>query len=162
MQYSFLNFLSSALVPELCTDVAACSPCDIHCILVCIATVRALPDELMMFIFNNLNFSVIAAFLAIITLCIQLCIDDCLIDVLHQRKNSLNIILHVRNFNIADCSARRKLLEACFFCQLVKCIDFFRYMDMIAVCDVILILMMPKRSCRHLENLYVVDSIGVP
>ena len=83
MKHSFLNLLSSSLIPELCSDISTCSSCNIHLILIAVATIRALPDKLSVIISYNLNLACVAAFLTIITLSIKLCIHNIIINVLH-------------------------------------------------------------------------------
>lgn len=46
MKHSLFNLLGSSLIPELCADIAACTAGYAHLILVAVATVWALPDEL--------------------------------------------------------------------------------------------------------------------
>ena len=92
-----------------------------------------------MIVLYNLDFSVIPACLTIITLGIKLCIHDIIIDILHDGKYCLNIVLKIRNFHVADRSTRRKFLERSLKFQLVKCIYLFRHMHMIAICDIVLI-----------------------
>ena len=57
---SVLDFLCTALVPELGADVAAGSSCDAHLVLVAVAAVRAFPDEFAGFIFDDADFSITA------------------------------------------------------------------------------------------------------
>ena len=63
VQHTVFDFLGSSLIPVLCADVAAGAPCHIHLALVSIATLGAYPDQLAV-ILLNLNFAVIATFLA--------------------------------------------------------------------------------------------------
>ena len=99
MQYALLNFLRSALIPVLRSDITAGASCNIHFGLVGIAAFRAFPDELAV-LFNYLNFYVIAAFLTLVGFRIQLCIHDIVIDKFHHLKYSLYILLHIRNLDI--------------------------------------------------------------
>ena len=46
MKHSFLNFLSSALVPILCADIATGTSCNVHLCLIAIAAMRTFPNEL--------------------------------------------------------------------------------------------------------------------
>lgn len=71
MQHAILDFLSTALVPELRADVSAGTACNVELFLIAIAAVRALPHELAV-VFHNLNLTVEAAHLAIIALRIEL------------------------------------------------------------------------------------------
>ena len=54
-------------------------------------------------------------------------------------KARLNIILHIGHFHIADRPTGRKLLELGFKAQLTEGVDFLRYVDMIAVCNIVFI-----------------------
>ena len=92
-----------------------------------------------MLVFLDLNLSVIAAYLAVITLGIQLCVHDVVVDKLHDGQNSLQVILHVRNLHIGDSSARRQCLELGFQRQLVKGVDLLGHMYVIAVRNVVAI-----------------------
>lgn len=72
MQYPFFDFLRSTLIPELRTDVSASTASHAHFILITVSAFRTFPDKLMaVFIFDNLDFSVISAFHTVITLRIQ-------------------------------------------------------------------------------------------
>ena len=74
MQNTLLDFLSSALIPELSPDIAAGAAGYVQLILVGIAAVGAGPDELAVLVFLDLNLSVIAAYLAVVAL--EMCIRD--------------------------------------------------------------------------------------
>lgn len=84
MENALLDFLGASLVPVLCSDVSACTAGDIHCCLVCIAAVRALPDKFLVHIFFDFDFTGVAAFLAEVALCIELGIHYVVVDVLEQ------------------------------------------------------------------------------
>ena len=71
MQHALFDFGGTALVPELGADVTAGAAGDVHGILVAVAAVRALPDELAV-ILDDLNLTVVAALLAIIALGVKL------------------------------------------------------------------------------------------
>ena len=139
MQYAVFDFLGTALIPELGADVAAGSSGDAHFVLVAIAAVRAFPDELAVFVFDDLDLSIIAADHAVVALGIQLCVHDIFIDVLHDGENGRDIRLHVRDFDVGDRAARGELLEIGFKFQLVEGIDLLCDVDMVAVGDVVLI-----------------------
>ena len=94
------------LVPELGADVSACPSCHGHGVLVVVAAVRAFPDELAVFIINNLDFSVVAALHAVVALGIQLRIHDVFIDVLHDGNDSGDVVLHIRHFDVGNRAAR--------------------------------------------------------
>ena len=97
MQHAVADFLRPSLVPELGSDIAAGTACNRHLVLVTVAAVRALPDQLTCLILDDFDLTVIAAALAVIALGIQLCIHDVLIDELHDRQDCRDILLHVRH-----------------------------------------------------------------
>ena len=68
MQYTFLNFLCTSLIPELRADITAGSSCNIHLILISVAAVWAFPDKFTVFIGYNPDFPIVAAYLAVIAL----------------------------------------------------------------------------------------------
>ena len=135
MQHPVADFLGSSLVPELSSYISAGTPCHIHFALVGVSAARAAPDKLSAF-FNNLNFAVPSAHLAIVAFCIKLRIDYVLINKLHNLKNRFNIVLHIGNFHIADCAAGRKRLELRFKFKFCKGVYLFGNMNMIAVCNI--------------------------
>ena len=139
MQHAVADFLRPSLVPELGSDIAAGTACNRHLVLVTVAAVRALPDQLTCLILDDFDLTVIAAALAVIALGIQLCIHDVLIDELHDRQDCRDILLHVRHFHIADRAARRQLLEIRLKFQLAEGIDLLTDVNMIAVGNVVLI-----------------------
>ena len=59
--------------------------------------------------------------------------------MLHYRNHSRNVVLHVGYFYIADRTTGGEFLELCFKRQLVKSIDRFGNMYMIAVGDVVFV-----------------------
>ena len=81
MKHAILNLLRTSLIPELSADVAAGPAGHIHLILIPVAAVRALPDQLAVLILNNLNFPVKTAFLAVVALGIQLRIHDIVVNM---------------------------------------------------------------------------------
>ena len=84
MENALLDFLGASLVPVLCSDVSACTAGDIHCCLVCIAAVRALPDKLAVPVLLDLDFTGVTASLAEVALCVELGVHDVVVDVLEQ------------------------------------------------------------------------------
>ena len=66
MENSLLDLLGTSLIPELSSDISTGTSCNVHLILVTVATVRALPDKLTVCIGNNLDLSVISAALAVV------------------------------------------------------------------------------------------------
>lgn len=139
MKHALLNLLGSPLIPELGSNITAGTTGHIHLILVCVAAVGTLPDELAVLVLLNLNLPVIAAHLAVVALGIQLRIHNIVIDKAHDRENSLQVILHIGNLHIGNGSAGRKCLELGLQGQLVKSVNIFRYMDMIAVGNIALV-----------------------
>ena len=111
MQHTFLNLLSSSLVPELGPDVTAGPPGHTHGILVMIFAIWAFPNQFAALICHDLHFPIITASAAVIAFRIQLRIHNILINMLHYRKYRRNVIFHIRNFHIADSPAGRKGLK---------------------------------------------------
>jgi hypothetical protein len=68
VQNSISDFLSSPLVPELRAYIATSSASDIHFALVSVFAIGALPKQLAVFIFDNLDFAVISTTLAVVAL----------------------------------------------------------------------------------------------
>ncbi len=133
------DFLSSSLVPELGSDVSAGTAGNGHLVLIAVSAVRALPDQLAGLILDNLDLSVVATALAVIALRVQLRIHDVIIDELHHRENRRDVVLHIRNLNVADCATRGQLLELGLEFQLAECVDLLSHMNMITVRDVVLV-----------------------
>ena len=111
MQHAILDFLGTALVPELGADVAAGSPGYAHLVLVPVAAVGAFPYQLAVFIFHDFDFSVVAADHAVVALGVQFGVHDIFINVLHHREDSGNIGLHVRHFDVGNGAAGGEFLE---------------------------------------------------
>ena len=104
MKHSLFNLLSSSLIPELCHNISTSTSCNIHVIMITVSAVRAFPYKLSIIISYNLNLSCVATFLTVITLSIKLRIHNIIINVLHNLKYCRDVILHIRNLNIADSS----------------------------------------------------------
>lgn len=136
MQHALPDFLGSALVPELASDIATCTPGDIHGPLVGVAAVGALPDQLAI-LFHNFNLAIPTAFLAIIALRIQFGVDDVVVYEPHYSQDRFDIVLHVGHFHITDGSAWRQELKLGFQGQLAEGINGLRHMNVIAIGDVV-------------------------
>ena len=139
MQNPVADFLRSSLIPELRTNIAAGAACDIHPALVGVAALRAAPDQFAGVILDNLDFAVETALLAVIALRIQFRIHDVVVDEADHLQNRLKVVLHIRNFNVADRAARGERLELRFKRQLGERVDFFRDMDVVAVRNVVFV-----------------------
>ena len=135
MKDTVLNLGGTALVPELCTDITTCSACDMHLMLVSVAALWTFPHELAVF-FDYLNLTIVAADLAEVGLRVELSVEDGVVNVMHYGENCRDVVLHVRNLYIADCSARGQLLECRFFSEFIERVNILCHMDVIAVCNV--------------------------
>ena len=113
MQDPVPDLLRPALIPELRADVAAGAPCNVQSVLISVAAVRTLPYKLAV-IFYYLYLTVKTALLTVVALCVKLGIHDVVVNMLHNCKNSLYVVLHIRHFHIADSSSWREFLELCF------------------------------------------------
>ena len=106
--------------------------------LVAISAVWAFPNELSA-IFDNLNFAVIAADLAIIRLGIQLCVHDIFIDELNNADNRRNVLRHVWRLNVADGTTGRKSLKLRLKTQLGEGVDGFAHIDVVGIRNVVMV-----------------------
>ena len=136
MKHPLLDLLSASLVPELRADVAASPSRDIHLILIAVAAVGALPEELAALL-NDRDLAVVAAYLAVVALCVELCVHDVVVNKPHDLQNSREVILHIGHLNVADRAAGRQSLELGLELELVERADVFGHMNMVAVCDVV-------------------------
>ena len=66
MQHAVADFLRPSLVPELGSNIAAGTARNRHLVLVAVAAVRALPDQLSGLILDDFDLTVVAAALAVI------------------------------------------------------------------------------------------------
>ena len=105
MKHPILDFCCTALIPEICSQVAAASSNHLHLALVTIATVGAFPDELAISVCGNLDFSVPPTLTAVIGLGVQFCVHNVVVDVTNDLQHSRNVVLHVGDFYIADCQS---------------------------------------------------------
>ena len=61
------------------------------------------------------------------------------VDELHDLQHGVEVLLHVRNLDIADRAAGRERLELRLERQLVKGVDLLRHVDVIGVGDIVLV-----------------------
>ena len=132
------DLLGTALVPELSADVSARTARDVEFLLVAVTAVGAFPNQLAV-IFDDANLPIETANLAIIALRIELRVHDVVVDVLDDADDRRKVVLHIRNFDIRDGTARGKTLEGAFELQLGERIDLLGDVDMVAVGDVALV-----------------------
>ena len=104
MQHPVPDFLRPSLVPVLGADIPAGTTGDIHLALVLVAAVRAVPDELAVFL-DNLDLAVVAADLAVVAFGVQLGVEDRVLDVLQHGEDGRNVVLHVGDLDVTDGSA---------------------------------------------------------
>ena len=138
MKHPLLDLLSSSLIPELGADVSAGTSGNVHLVLITVSALRALPYQLAV-VLDDLYLAVVAAYLAVVALGVELGIHDIVIDKsddLHYRRN---VVEHIWHLNIADSSSGRKRLELGFKLQLCESVHRLGNVNVIAVCDVILI-----------------------
>ena len=136
MQHAVLDLLRAALIPELGADVAAGAAGDVHLVLIGVAALGAFPDELAVFL-NDLDLAVPAADLAVVALGVQLGVDDVVVDELHDLQHGVEVLLHVRDLDIADRAAGREVLELRLELELGERVDLFRHVDVVGVRDVV-------------------------
>ena len=136
VQNAVFNLFRTTLVPELRTNVAAGSARNIKLALIAIGAAWALPYQLTIGIFDNLDLAIIGALLAVVALRIELGIHDVIVNETHHANDRLQIVLHIGNLDVGDSSARRKALELAFELELLKGVDLLGNMHVIAVSDV--------------------------
>lgn len=139
MQDAVLDFLCTALIPELGADISTGSTGNMHLALVAVAAIGAFPNEFAGFVFYDFDFAGITAILAKVALGVELRVDDRVVDMLHDRKNRRDVILHVRDLNITHGSTWRKLLELSFLGQFIEGVDLFPDVDVIGIGNVIMV-----------------------
>ena len=138
MQNPVPDLLRPALIPELGADIAAGPAGHVHLVLIRVAALGALPDELAVFLYD-LDLTVPAAHLAVVALGVELGIDDVVVDELHYLQYCFQVVLHVGHFHVADGAAGGEVLELSLELELVKGIDLLRDVDMVAVGNVALV-----------------------
>ena len=148
MQHSILDLCRPALVPELGANVAAGAAGNVQLVLVAVVALGALPDQLAV-LRHNLNFTVVAADLAVVALGVQLGIHDVLVDELHDLDDSFEVILHVGHFHVADGTARGQLLELALEFQLGEGVDMLGDVDVVGVRDIVAV----SDARHHAETL---------
>ena len=139
MKHSFLNFLSSALIPILRANVSAGTSCDVHLGLITVAAMGTFPHELAVGIIRYFNLAVKTADLAIVALGIELGVHNVVIDELHNSEHSVDIVLHIGHLDVRDCVAGRELLELSLERKLCERIDRLGNVYVVGVGDVIFI-----------------------
>lgn len=80
MQHPVLNFLSSALVPELRPHVAASTSGNVKLVLVSVSAPRALSYKFAVIVRYNLNFAVKTTFLTVIALSVKLSVHNIIVN----------------------------------------------------------------------------------
>ena len=111
MLHTVTYLLRPSLIPELRSDIPAGTTCNGHLGLITISAIRAFPDQFSAVIRYDSDLAVIAAAFSVIALGVQFRIHDVIVDMLHDRKDCRDILLHVRYFHVTDRAARRKLLK---------------------------------------------------
>ena len=139
MKHSFLNFLSSALIPILRANVSAGTSCDVHLGLITVAAMGTFPHELAVGIIRYLDLAVKTADLAIVALGIELGVHNVVVDEFHNSEHSVDIVLHIGNLDVRDCAAGRELLELSLERKLCERVDRLGNVYVVGVGDVIFI-----------------------
>lgn len=106
MKDSVLDLLCTSLIPKLCSDISAGTPCNKEGVLVTVATVRTFPDQFAVVVCNYLDLSVVAALFTIVALGVKLGVENVVIYESHNFQNCINIVLKVRHLNVAYGTAR--------------------------------------------------------
>lgn len=110
----------------------------LHGVLVLVAAVWALPDQLVA-VLDNLDFARVSALHAGVVLRVKLGIYNRIVDMLNDSKNSRNVVLHVWYLYVRNRSAWGQLLELCLVGELVERVDFLAYDGVVRVRDVVVV-----------------------
>ena len=160
MQNSFLNLLSSALVPVLCADVAAGTSCNVHFRLIAVVAIGAFPDELAVGVLFNKYFSVKSAHLTEVAFGIQLSVHNMVVYIFHNSEHGIEVVLHIGNLDVGDCAARGESLEFRLKLKLCKCVDWLGYVNVIGVCYIIFNIMSGNLEFLPINIMGFITSIG--
>ena len=60
MQHAFFDLLGTSLIPKLRPNIPTGTSCNVHFVLVGVAAIWAFPDQLTMFVSDNLNLTDLA------------------------------------------------------------------------------------------------------
>ena len=137
MKHSFLNFLSSALIPILRANVFAGTSCDVHLGLITVAAMGTFPHELAVGIIRYLDLTVKTADLAIVALGIELGVHNVVVDEFHNSEHSVDIVLHIGHLDVRDCAAGRALLELSLEGKLCKSVNGLGNVHVIGISDIV-------------------------
>ena len=138
MQHSVVNLLSASLIPILAADISAGAAYHIHGTLITVMAAGALPDKLVIILYDP-DFIGEAALLAVIASGIHFRVHDVIIDITDHGDDGRDVVLHIRDFHIADCSTLGERLKIRLKGQLGEGIDLFRDTNVIAVGDIVFI-----------------------
>ena len=129
VQHPVSNFRCAPLIPELGSDITACAAGYIHFRLVAVSTLRTFPNQLSVF-FDNHDFTVVSAHLAIVALGVQLGVHDVVVDVLDNAEDCRDVVLHIGHLDIGDCSAGRECLKLGLKIKLRESVNLLADVDM--------------------------------
>ena len=101
MKHPLADFLRASLIPVLRADISACAPCDIHFALVAVSAFRTAPNKFSVGVFDDFDFTVKTALLAIVAFRIKLGIHYVVVDVSDYEKHCGYVVLHIGNLHIA-------------------------------------------------------------
>ena len=138
MQHSVINLLSAALIPILAADISAGAAYQIHGTLITVMAAGALPDELVIILYDP-YLTGEAALLAVIASGVHFRIHDVIIEITDHGDDGRDVVLHIRDLHIADCSTLGGHLKIRFKGQLGEGNDLFRDTNVIAVGDIVFI-----------------------
>lgn len=138
VQDAVSDFLRPALIPELCTDVAASPACHVYLVLIAVSAFWAFPDEFAL-VLHVFDLSIEAAHLAVIALGVELGVHDMVVDELNHGDYRWYVVLHIGDLYVTYGSTGRKGLEFRLELQLCESVDRFPDVHMVGVGDVIVI-----------------------
>ena len=101
MKDSGFDFFCFSYIPEVFAKLTAGTSCDIHFLLIFVVALWTFPFKIIV----DGDFAIVAADLAVIGFCIEFRILDIVIDEFYNLLQSFEVISHIWNFNIGNCSA---------------------------------------------------------
>ena len=102
MEHAGIDLSGLSNIPEIFPQIATGSPCHIHFIMVFVAAVRALPFHIII----DDDLAILAAHLAVISLCIKFRILDIFVNIFYKFFQCRKVISQIRDLDIRDRPAR--------------------------------------------------------
>ena len=133
MHYTFLDFLCSAFVPVVFTQVTTSAANNIHTGFIAVATVWTIPFKVVV----AKDFAFVTTFHTVVKFCVHLCILHIFVHVFDECKDNFRVLCKVWKFNVTDCTTAGNRMELAFESEFFKSVNFFTYKNVVAVCKTV-------------------------